>query len=211
MHTEADAGALHATIADESVLLGATPTSYGDSVKVVEAARQAGAAAVHPGSDLLPGLQVAVEAAGLQWLGEPREVPVALTRCDGLVEAVPSGQPVLVPAAAPRCAEVVSGWDLTCSGLVADGPARGGCAVSVDLVATTLAPVTALQVPEGDDVWVDLAVEVGTDPVDPLIAVLTAWGIDREAAYVRALQAWDQLVIEGPVVRRPTALEGVHL
>ncbi len=211
VHTDVDADAVHATIADESVLLGATPASYGDSLKVVEAARQAGAAGVHPGSDRLPGLQVAAEAAGLQWLGQPRQVPVTLTVVEGLADAAVSGEQVLVPPVGPRCAEVVSGLDLTCSGLVADAAARGGCAVSVDLVATTLAPVTALRLPEGDDVWVDLAVAVGTEPVDPLLAVLTVWGADREAAYLRARAAWDQLVIEGPAVRRPAALGGDHL
>ncbi|MCW2501608.1 MAG: acetyl-COA carboxylase, partial [Frankiales bacterium] len=48
VHTEADAGAVHATLADESVLLGPTTASYGDVRKLIEAARQAGAQGVHP-------------------------------------------------------------------------------------------------------------------------------------------------------------------
>ena len=68
VHTDADADAQHATAADESVLLGPTLSSYGDVVKLVEAAQQAGADAVHPGGATVPGLQEAVADAGLEWL-----------------------------------------------------------------------------------------------------------------------------------------------
>ncbi|MGZ6825915.1 MAG: hypothetical protein ACXVGH_03915, partial [Mycobacteriales bacterium] len=60
----------------------------------------------------------------------------------------------------------------------------------------------------GPDVWVDSAVEVGSSPDVPLLAVLTAWGPDRDAAYTRACEAWDQFVVAGPVVPRPVALGG---
>lgn len=69
LHCEADASALHATTADESVLLGTDTAAYGDPVKVVEAARQVGAQAVHPAGSQVEGLEDAVAAAGLQWLG----------------------------------------------------------------------------------------------------------------------------------------------
>lgn len=58
---------------DESVLLGG-PGSDADVVKVVEAARQSGADAVHPGAGPLaahPGLASAVVEAGLVWVGPP--------------------------------------------------------------------------------------------------------------------------------------------
>ncbi|MDP3713569.1 MAG: biotin carboxylase N-terminal domain-containing protein [Mycobacteriales bacterium] len=58
---------------DESVLLGG-PGSDADVVKVLEAARQAGADAVHPGSGPLaahPGFAAAVVEAGLVWVGPP--------------------------------------------------------------------------------------------------------------------------------------------
>ncbi len=60
---------------DESVLLGG-PGSDADVVKVVEAARQCGADAVHPGAGPLaadPGLARAVLEAGLVWIGAPPE------------------------------------------------------------------------------------------------------------------------------------------
>jgi acetyl/propionyl-CoA carboxylase alpha subunit len=210
LHSEADATALHATLADESVLIGPTTASYGDTVKVVEAARQAGAEGVHPVTADVPGLQEAVLAAGLEWLGEPLQVPVVLTVAGGAVEAVLSDALAIVPPVASRSAEVVTGLDLTCASLTgeASGVARGGLAVSIDVLGSELAPVTRMQVPHDDDLWVDAAVEVGTEPVDPLLAVLTAWGPDRDAAYLRARQAWEQLIIEGPLVPRPAALGG---
>ncbi len=213
LHTDADATALHATLADESVLIGPSPASYGDLVKVVEAARQAGAQAVHPVGARIAGLQDAVLAAGMVWLGDPLRVPVELTIGDGVVEARVADELVALPAVASRSAEVVTGLDLTCATLngEATGEAREGVALSVDIRATRLAPVTRLEVPQATNVWFDPAVEVGTDPVDPLLAVLTVWGPDRDAAYDLACQSWDQLVVEGPVVPRPAALGGDRL
>ena len=69
VHTAADADAPHAVMADESVLLGPELSSYDDVVALVEAARQAGADAVHPAGRELPGLEQAVRDAGLDWLG----------------------------------------------------------------------------------------------------------------------------------------------
>jgi acetyl/propionyl-CoA carboxylase alpha subunit len=210
VHVRADATALHSTLADESVLIGATRAAYGDVTRLVEAARQAGAQGVHPGTVELPGLEAAVLAAGLVWLGGVLQVPAELTVGDGVVEARCSEALVPLPPTAVRAAEVVTGLDLTLAALRgrAEGVAREGVAVSVDLLATSLAPVTALGLPTGPDVWVDSAVEVGTHPDDPLLAVLTAWGPDRDGAYARACEAWDQTVVEGPVVPRPAALGG---
>lgn len=210
VHTSADATALHATLADETVLLGSTPSAYDDPVKLVEAARQAAAEAVHPVTAEVPGLEDAVLEAGLLWLGAQLHVPVELTVADGVVEARLGSQLVPLPAVASRSAEVVTGLDLTCAALEGHttGVAREGVAVSVDLVAAQLAPVTAWQPPHLDDVWLDEAVAVGSSPVEPLLAVLTAWGPDRDAAYGLACAAWDRLVIKGPAVRRPEALGG---
>ena len=79
VHSEADAGARHVTQADDSVLLGpaAPELSYLDRRRVLEAARQCGATAVHPGSGALaldPALARAVLDAGLAWVGAPPEV-----------------------------------------------------------------------------------------------------------------------------------------
>jgi acetyl/propionyl-CoA carboxylase alpha subunit len=213
VHTGEDADALHATCADESVLLGPTVSSYRDARKLVEAAAMARADAVHPGHAGIPGLEAAVDAAHLEWLGAPLRLAVELAIGDGVVEAslAEDGNAfVVVPDVAGRAAEVVSGIDLTSASVTgaAEGVARGGVALSVDVAATQLAPVTAWHAPELDDVWLDAAVAKGCEPVDPLLAVLTVWGADRDAAYARACAAWDQLVIEGPVVPRPEALGG---
>ena len=74
-----DGEAPHVRIADETVPLGGSgwAQSYGDPVKVLEAARRTGAQAVHPGAGPLAGdveLARAVADAGLAWLGLPVQV-----------------------------------------------------------------------------------------------------------------------------------------
>lgn len=215
VHTGEDVGALHATIADESVLLGPTISSYRDARKLVEAARQAGAGAIHPGHSGLPGLEAEVQRVGLEWLGTPVRLAVELTIGDGVVEARLSDEAsadVVVPDVAAHAAEIVSGVDLLAASVTgaAQGVAKGGVALSVEVTATDLATITGWQPPELDNVWYDAAVTVGSTPAEPLLAVITAWGADRDQAYALACAAWDQLVIEGPVVHRPEALGGTQ-
>ena len=74
VHSEADARALHVLDSDESVLLGpASPAeSYLDQLKVLEAARQTGAQAIHPGYGFLAenaDFAQKVLDAGLVWIG----------------------------------------------------------------------------------------------------------------------------------------------
>jgi acetyl-CoA carboxylase biotin carboxylase subunit len=74
VHSEADARALHVVESDESVLLGPAPPaeSYLDQLKVIEAARQTGAQAIHPGYGFLAenaDFAQAVLDAGLVWVG----------------------------------------------------------------------------------------------------------------------------------------------
>ena len=67
-----DARALHARSADETVPID----SYLDPAEHVRAARESGAAAVHPGYGFLAesaAFADAVEAAGLAWIGPPAE------------------------------------------------------------------------------------------------------------------------------------------
>ncbi|MDI1452771.1 biotin carboxylase N-terminal domain-containing protein, partial [Streptomyces sp. ATE26] len=114
VHSDADAGALHARVADTAVRLpGATPAeTYLRGDLVVKAALAAGADAVHPGYGFLSEnaeFARAVLDAGLAWIGPPPEAIEAMaskTRAKELMGIAPLGEvteadlPVLVKAAA---------------------------------------------------------------------------------------------------------------
>ncbi|MDI3316644.1 MAG: biotin carboxylase N-terminal domain-containing protein [Bacillota bacterium] len=131
VYSDADAGGLWVREADAAIRLGPAPAreSYLDVERLLAAARETGAEAVHPGYGFLAeeaGFAEAVERAGLVWIGPPPEamramgdksrarqlarrlgVPV-LEGYDGeeqearrfLAEAERIGWPVLVKAAA---------------------------------------------------------------------------------------------------------------
>ncbi len=74
VYSEADAGALHVRMADEAVAIGgsAPPESYLVGPRIIQAALDTGAEAVHPGFGFLSenaGFVEAVEAAGLVFIG----------------------------------------------------------------------------------------------------------------------------------------------
>ena len=76
VYSEADARALHVRMADETVEIGPPPSaqSYLDSGAVIDAARQTGAEAIHPGYGFLAenaGFVEAVAAAGIAFVGPP--------------------------------------------------------------------------------------------------------------------------------------------
>jgi acetyl-CoA carboxylase biotin carboxylase subunit len=131
VYSDADESLPYVREADEAVYIGASAPaqSYLDSAILIEAARKAGASAVHPGYGFLaesPGFARAVLAAGLTWIGPDPEaieqmgdkirarnlmaaagVPVApgsrepVADADAAIrEAARIGYPVMVKAAA---------------------------------------------------------------------------------------------------------------
>ena len=79
VYSEADAAAAHVACADESVLLGASEPaeSYLNVEKLIAAAKDTGAEAIHPGYGFLsenPEFPRAVVAAGLVFIGPGAEV-----------------------------------------------------------------------------------------------------------------------------------------
>jgi acetyl-CoA carboxylase, biotin carboxylase subunit len=131
VYSEADAGLPFVREADAAVLIGPAPPaqSYLDADAVLTAARQTGAAAIHPGYGFLaesPRFALQVLAEGLTWVGPPPDaieqmgdkinarnlmaragVPVAagtpepVASADAAVaEAARIGYPVMVKAAA---------------------------------------------------------------------------------------------------------------
>ena len=79
VYSEADASSLHRAAADEAVAIGPPPVqqSYLDADRIISAARQTGAQAVHPGYGLLSEnatFASKVADAGLVFIGPPADV-----------------------------------------------------------------------------------------------------------------------------------------
>lgn len=111
VYSEADAGALHVTLADEAVLVGPAHASqsYLDTARVLQAARERGAQAVHPGYGFLSenaAFAEAVQAAGMAWIGpDPRTIVDMGDKARARQIAVDSGVPVLPGSARLRQGE----------------------------------------------------------------------------------------------------------
>lgn len=79
VHSEADAGAAHVEMAEESYLIGPAPAkdSYLVAERLIDVARQSGADAIHPGYGFLsesPTFARAVRSAGLTWVGPDADI-----------------------------------------------------------------------------------------------------------------------------------------
>ncbi|MFN9506881.1 MAG: biotin carboxylase N-terminal domain-containing protein, partial [Rubrivivax sp.] len=83
VYSEADAGAAHVQMADQSVCLGPGPAaqSYLNQAALLDAARRAGADAVHPGYGFLSENAAFAQAcvdAGLVFIGPPPQAIAAM-------------------------------------------------------------------------------------------------------------------------------------
>ena len=104
VYSDADRDARHVAMADRAVHIGgaAPADSYLRGERIIAAARETGAEAVHPGYGFLsenPGFAEAVEAAGLVWIGPP----ASAIRAMGLKDAA---KRLMEEAGVP----VVPGW-----------------------------------------------------------------------------------------------------
>ncbi len=83
VYSEADAEALHVQMADEAVAIGPAPSaqSYLQIEKIIQACKDTGAQAVHPGYGFLSENQAfaaALRKAGIKFIGPPRKAVAAM-------------------------------------------------------------------------------------------------------------------------------------
>ncbi len=83
VYSEADRDALHVALADQAVCIGPAPASesYLDVDRIVRAAQQTGAQAIHPGYGFLsenPALAEACARAGVTFIGPPAAAMAAM-------------------------------------------------------------------------------------------------------------------------------------
>jgi acetyl-CoA/propionyl-CoA/long-chain acyl-CoA carboxylase, biotin carboxylase, biotin carboxyl carrier protein len=176
VYSEADRGSLHVAAADEAYLLGpgAPAESYLHQERVLEAARKAGAEAVHPGYGFLAesaSFARAVEAAGLTWIGPPPEAIEAMgskVTARRLMEA--AGVPVIPGTTDPidSVEEVIAlgekhGWPLAIKASAGGGGKGLRVVASADEAERALASARR----EGEAYFADATVYVERFLEDP--------------------------------------------
>jgi 3-methylcrotonyl-CoA carboxylase alpha subunit len=102
VYSEADRAAMHVALADEAVLLGPARArdSYLNVERLIEAARQSGAEAVHPGYGFLSenaGFAQACADAGLVFVGPSAEMMIAMGSKSGSKSLMEKAGVPLVP------------------------------------------------------------------------------------------------------------------
>src|SRR5215216_4807436 len=218
VYSDPDAGALHVREADRAVAIGgaAVAESYLDQAKLLAAAAEAGAGAVHPGYGLLSehaGFARAVAEAGLVWVGPPPEAMAQMG--DKLaarravlaagVEPVPgTTDPVADPAEVVAFGEA-SGWP------VAVKAAAGGQQLRTWAVAVAKAcgyvgagTVEFLWDPESGGAWF-LEMNTRIQVEHPITEQVT--GVDIVAAQLRVAAGEPLGLTQDEVVVRGHAVE----
>ena len=122
VHSSADAGAPHVLLADEAVEIGPGPVgeSYLDPARILDAARQTGAGAIHPGYGFLSenaDFARQVAAAGLVFVGPSPEAIEAMGN--------KAGAKRLMIAAEVPCVPGYEGTDQSDARLIAEAEAVG--------------------------------------------------------------------------------------
>ena len=121
--SEADRDALHVEMADEAVAIGAAPAaeSYLSIERIIEACKQTGAEAVHPGYGFLserPAFAEALIAAGIVFVGpNPRAIAAARGSIGGV------GNPTLTATSSMWAISSI----VRLLTIIASRPAIGGC------------------------------------------------------------------------------------
>src|SRR6185369_5241391 len=112
VYSEADRQALHVRLADEAYYIGPAPSaeSYLVGERVIDAAKQAGAEAIHPGYGFLSEREWfarAVEDAGLTFIGpSPETIELMGDKINARTAAARAGAPI-VPGTTEKLASEV--------------------------------------------------------------------------------------------------------
>ena len=164
VYSEADAGAPHVLAADRAVAIGPAPAreSYLNVAALLDAARAAGADAVHPGYGFLAenaAFARAVEGAGLTWIGPPPDAIATMgdkltartTVARAGVPVVPGSEVALGDAASAAAAAAAIGYPV----LLKAAAGGGGKGMRTVAAEAELAPALAAAAREAEAAFAD--------------------------------------------------------